>query len=500
MPVLVTGATGYVGGRLIPKLLEMGFAVRAMGRSVAKLEGKTWAESPNVELAAGDVLDPASLEPVLRGCSAAFYLVHSMLPGQGDFEDADRVAAGNFRDAAAAAGVGRIVYLGGLGDDGPGLSAHLKSRDEVGKILSEGSVPVTVFRAAAIIGSGSSSFEILRYLVDRLPVMITPRWLSTPNQPIAIRNVVGYLAGCLRRPETAGRTFDIGGSEALTYRRLMEIYAEEAGLPKRFIIPVPVLTPRLSSYWIHLVTPLPASIARPLAEGLRNPVVCRENSIREIIPQDILSPREAIRLALGAATGDAVPTHWSDAGPLPPAERAHPGDPEWSGGTVLSDRRETVVEVGAPAVWDAIVRIGGRNGWYHADRLWAFRGFLDKLAGGVGLRRGRRNDLSLRTGDALDFWRVIRVEKERRLRLLAEMKVPGTATLEFSMRDAGKGVRLSQTASFVPRGLLGILYWYLLLPVHHYVFGGMLKGIADRARATEAEPRSETREARGAHG
>lgn len=268
-PVLVTGATGYVGGRLIPKLVEQGFKVRAMGRSLTKLKSRPWAGMPNIEFISGDVFDAKSLKQAVKGCWAAYYLVHSMLPGQKDFQNADRLGAENMRNAASEAGVERLIYLGGLGEDDESLSKHLKSRIEVAQILKTGKVPVTILRAAMIIGSGSASFEILRYLVDRLPIMITPRWLETPNQPIAIRNVITYLAGCLEHEETAGETYDIGGSEVLTYRQLMEIYAEEAKLPKRFVIPVPVLTPRLSSYWIHLVTPVPASIARPLAEGLK---------------------------------------------------------------------------------------------------------------------------------------------------------------------------------------------------------------------------------------
>ncbi len=294
----VLGATGYVGGRLVPRLLAAGYRVRAIGRSLAKLRGRSWAGHPLVELAAGDALQPESLGAALRGASVLYFLVHSMAPGGGDFTRADRDAARNAAGAASAAGVRRIIYLGGLGEDHPGLSRHLRSRAEVARLLQAGPVPVTVLRAAMIIGSGSASFEILRYLVERLPVMVTPRWIDTPCQPIAIRNVLTYLIGCLDCPQTVGQVFDIGQPRIVTYRELMTIYAEEAGLRRRWIVPVPVLTPRLSSYWIHLVTPVPASLARPLAEGLSNPVLCQEQRLATLVPQELLDCRRAIRLAL----------------------------------------------------------------------------------------------------------------------------------------------------------------------------------------------------------
>lgn len=303
-PVFVTGATGYIAGELIPNLLEEGYAVRAFVRSPEKLQNRPWNNHPNVEIKTGDMLEAESLKRASAGCGAAYYLVHSMRPGQKDFREADKKAARNMRAAAEENKLERIIYLGALGEKIPELSPHLKSRAEVAEILQSGKVPVTVLRAAMIIGAGSASFEILKYLVNRLPIMITPRWLSTPNQPIAVSNVVCYLTECLKKKETAGQSYDIGGSEVVTYRRLMEIYAEEAGLRKRLIIPVPVLTPRLSSYWINLVTPISASIARPLAEGLRNPVICKDNRIREIIPQKLLNCREAVSLALKPAAAE----------------------------------------------------------------------------------------------------------------------------------------------------------------------------------------------------
>jgi hypothetical protein len=381
-------------------------------------------------------------------------------------------------DAAAAGGVERIIYLSGLGEEDNGLSRHLRSRTEVARILSEGPVPVTVFRAAMIIGSGSASFEILRYLMDRLPVMITPRWVSTLCQPIGVRNVLHYLIACLDVPETIGQTFDIGQEEVITYRRLMEIYAEEAGLPRRLIIPIPFLTPRLSSYWIHLVTPLPAALARPLAEGLSSPVVCRDFRIRDIIPQQLFDCRQAIRLAMDRIRQQQVETSWTDSGLVPQAEWSISGDPGWAGGTICDDSRRVVLAAPPEKIWQAVAGIGGSTGWYYADWLWGLRGYIDRMAGGVGLRRGRRNAVEIRPGDALDFWRVVQVERPVRLILAAEMKLPGQAVLAFHLNRTDQGTELLQIARFMPRGLFGILYWYAVYPFHSYVFNGMLRGIA----------------------
>jgi uncharacterized protein YndB with AHSA1/START domain len=321
-----------------------------------------------------------------------------------------------------------------------------------------------------IIGSGSASFEILRYLVERLPVMVTPRWVSTESQPIAVRNVVQYLVDCLGVPETSGRTLDIGGPDVLSYRELMRIMAEERGLRRRYVVPVPVLTPRLSSLWIHLVTPISHRIARPLAEGLRNRVVCRNDDARRLMPQDLLTVREAIRSALDRVARDEIETSWSMAGPIP-------GDPDWAGGTVFTDRRALVIEAPPEAVWRAVVRIGGGHGWYAADGLWRLRGWMDRLVGGPGLRRGRRDPDEVGYGEALDFWRVTGLEKNRRLSLRAEMKLPGEALLEFSLAPEAAGTRLTQAARFRPRGLAGLAYWYAVLPLHAVVFRGMLQGI-----------------------
>jgi uncharacterized protein YbjT (DUF2867 family) len=479
-PILVTGATGYVGGRLVPRLLAAGYRVRALGRSLKKLQGRPWGRHPHMELAQGDVLDYDSLVQAVRGCGAAYYLVHSMTAATRDFAATDRRAAQNLARAAAAAGLERIIYLGGLGgEDDPQLSEHLRSRLEVARLLKSGPVPVTFLRAAMILGSGGAAFEIMRYLVDRLPVMLTPLWVHNPVQPIAITNVLGYLIGCLEPEAVKGQTFDIGGPEVVTYRQLFDLYAEEAGLPRRLIIPVPVLTPRLSSYWIHLITPVPASLAQPLAEGLRNPVICRDNHIREIIPQELLDCRQTIRLALQRLAQQQVETCWSDAGQAVPPEWTSCGDAAFAGGTVLSLGYRLRLRATPEKVWEPLVRIGGETGWYYGRALWGLRGWIDRLLGGSGLRRGRRHPREIRPGDALDFFRVLEVEPPRRLLLLAEMKLPGEATLEFRLTGRPDGqTELTQTARFLPRGLGGLAYWYLLYPFHRGIYPGMLKAIA----------------------
>jgi uncharacterized protein YbjT (DUF2867 family) len=478
-PIFVAGATGYIGARLVPLLLDAGYHVRALARAPGKLKTRPWAQHPRLEIVKGDVLDKASLQQALAGCRAAYYLVHSMVPGVRDFAATDRQAAGNMAEAAAAVKLEQIIYLGGLCDVQASLSHHLQSRTEVGAVLSQGPVPVTILRAAMIIGSGSASFEILRYLVDRLPVMITPRWIDTPCQPIGVRNVLHYLIGCLEEPKTIGGTFDIGQPEVTNYRKLMEIYAEEAGLPRRLVIPVPVLTPRLSSYWIHLVTPVPASIARPLAEGLCNPVVCQENRIVELLPQELFDARKAIRLALDRLRQHQVESSWTDSGEINPAEWSVPGDPHWAGGSYYDDSRRIILEATPEEVWPAVSSIGGETGYYYANWLWGLRGVLDRLCGGVGLSRGRRSQTELYPGDAIDFWRVIEVQKPDFLMLYAEMKLPGEAVLSFQLKPLDDGlVELQQIARFLPRGLLGLLYWYAVMPFHHYVFNGMMHGIA----------------------
>ncbi|MEW6184482.1 MAG: SDR family oxidoreductase [Thermodesulfobacteriota bacterium] len=479
-PILVTGATGYVGGRLVPKLLNAGYRVRALGRSVAKLKGRPWSTHPAVELAAGDVLDQVSLQKALEGCWAAFYLVHSMIADPKKYSETDRRGARNMVEAAAKAGINRIIYLGGLGGrEDHNLSQHLRSRLEVAQILQSGPVPATFLRAAMILGAGSASFELLRYLADRLPILLAPRWVSTPVQPIGIRNVLNYLQGCLEHDEVLGQTFDIGGPEVVSYKRLFQIYAEEARLPRRWIIPVPVLSPRFSSYWIHLITPIPSSIARPLAEGLRNPVVCQDNRIREIISQELLDCRQTIRLALEKIEQQRLDTCWMDASATIPQEWIYCGDTHYAGGTILELGYRIKLQASPDEIWKPIVQLGGKTGWYFGQSLWNIKGWFDRLLGGVGFGGRRRHPTELRVGDALDLWRVLEITPPHHLMLAGEMKLPGEALLEFKINPLPEGgSELEQNSRFLPRGLVGIIYWYLLEPVHRILYPNLLKAIS----------------------
>jgi uncharacterized protein YbjT (DUF2867 family) len=469
-PVFLTGATGYIGGRLVSWLLDRGWTVRVAVRSRDKLQARPWAADPRLQAVEVDFTDSDRLTQAMRGCGPAYYLIHSMLAAGSGFHAQDQILARTFAGAAAAAGLERVIYLGGLGETGPGLSEHLASRRAVEEALAAGPVPLTAFRAGVILGSGSASFEILRYLVERLPVMITPRWVGTACQPIAVRNVLHALVACLSTPATVGTTLDLGGPEVMSYRDLMQTTAEALGLRRRLIIPVPVLTPRLSSWWIHLVTPIDHRLARPLADGLRNRVVCRDDRAITLMPQRLLRVREAIDLAFGRELAGQIETRWSDAGPMP-------GDPHWSGGTVLSDRRSRTTTAPAPAVFAAFCRVGGKHGWYATDGLWRLRGWLDRLVGGPGLRRGRRDALRLQPGDAVDFWRVAAVESDRRLELTAEMRLPGEARLEWTIMDHGSHREVVQFARFRPLGLAGLLYWYAVAPLHLLVFPRLLTGI-----------------------
>ena len=481
--LFLTGATGYIGGRLAPRLLERGYRVRCFARSRSKVLARPWATDARVEVVEGDATDEAALREAMRGCSAAYFLIHSMDTAGHQYRERDLQIATAFGRAAAAAGVQRILYLGGLGETGAGLSEHLSSRREVETALGCGGVPVTVLRAAMIIGSGSASFEILRYLVERLPVMVTPRWVRTEAQPIAVRDVLHYLIAALETPATAGKAIDIGGPDVMSYARIMQVMAAALGLRRRLVIPVPVLTPRLSSLWIHIVTPLGASIAQPLAEGLRNRVVCRNDDAQQLMPHQCLTIRESIDAAIARMEAGTVETAWSDAGVLP-------GDPSWAGGTEFVDRHEKHTDAPVAAAWAAVTAIGGENGYYASDWLWWLRGFMDRFLGGPGLRRGRRSASELRLGDALDFWRVTAIESPRRLELTAEMKLPGIATLTLEVEPAGvrgAGCTIVSTARFRPRGLLGIAYWYGVLPLHGIVFRGMLSGLVKASRAHRAD-------------
>ena len=481
MKILVTGASGYIGGRLVPLLLEAGHEVRCATRREGGLRGHPWAG--RVETVVADVLDGEAIGRALRGVDVAYYLVHGMASGPG-FAQRDRRAARTFALAAAREGVGRIVYLGGLASGGR-LSPHLRSRAEVGRILLEGPVPAIVLRAAVIIGSGSASFEMLRYLTERLPVMVTPRWVDTRIQPIAIRDVLRYLVACASLPGRIDRAFDIGGPDVLTYRQMMRRYAAVAGLPRRVIVSVPVLTPKLSSYWVGLVTPVPSSIARPLVESLRTEVVCAEHDLSRLVPDPpggLLGFDRAVELALRRVREADVATRWSSAAvPGRPSDPL-PTDPDWAGGSLYVDER--VVRTAAPreAVWRLVEGIGGQSGWYSLPVAWRLRGVVDRLMGGVGLRRGRRDPYRLRPGDSLDFWRVEEVSPaDGLLRLRAEMRLPGLAWLEWTVGEEGGLTVLRQRAIFHPHGLLGHLYWWSIAPFHALVFGRMPGNLAAAA-------------------
>ncbi|MER7698125.1 MULTISPECIES: SDR family oxidoreductase [unclassified Streptomyces] len=486
---LVTGATGYIGGRLVPALLGSGHRVRALARVPRKLRDYPWVD--RAEVVRGDVTDAASLAEAMRGVDVAYYLVHALGSGAG-FEETDRAAAENFGEQARAAGVRRIVYLGGLTPAGvpeEDLSPHLRSRAEVGRILLDSGVPTAVLRAAIVIGSGSASFEMLRYLTERLPLMITPSWVRTRIQPVAVRDVVRYLVGSASLPEEVNRTFDIGGPDVMTYRDMMQRYARVAGLRRRMILPVPVLTPTLSSRWVGLVTPVPSSIARPLTESLRYEVVCREHDIKEYVPDPpdgAIGFDRALGLALKRIQEARVDTRWSNASvPGAPSDPL-PTDPDWAGGSLYRDDRELAVPSGPEALWRVIEGIGGENGWYSFPPAWAARGWLDRIVGGVGLRRGRRDAQRLRVGDSLDFWRVEEIVPGELLRLRAEMRLPGLAWLELTVhRDERGRTVYGQRALFHPRGLPGHAYWWAVWPFHSVVFGGMARNIAQAAAAEE---------------
>jgi len=474
---LVLGATGYVGGRLVPRLLSGGWRVRVLTRSAERIRSLPWAD--RVEIVEGDAADAGALAEGVRDIDALFHLVHSMSSGR-DFDSRDREIASAVARAASHAGVRRIVYLGGLHPRGVPLSRHLASRVEVGDILLASGVPTLVLQAGVIIGSGSASFEMVRHLTEVLPYMPAPRWVMNRIQPIAIRDVLHYLLAAARVDPSINRAVDIGGPDVLRYGQMMNGYAVEAGLPQRGIAALPVLTPRLASLWVGLVTPVPSAIARPLVESLQNDCVVADRAVDDILPRPEggLTPyREAVRLALGRIEIDDVETSWVDARvPQAPSDPL-PSDPEWAGRTVFTDRRCRTTTADRDAVWSVITQIGGTNGWPSGSALWALRGLMDRVTGGVGLQRGRRARSRLAVGDALDVWRVEALEPGRLLRLRAEMKVPGSAWLELGIEDSPVGIAYVQRAVFFPRGLSGRLYWLSMLPFHGFIFSGMVNRI-----------------------
>lgn len=482
MRVLVSGATGYIGGRLVPELLDAGFTVRAMTRTAGWLRDVPWAD--RVEVVTADALDRDSLGAAFDEIDVAYFLIHSIGAGS-RFAAQDRLAAQQFADAAKVAGVRRIVYLGGLADEhAENGSEQLAARAEVGRILLASDVPAVVLRAAVILGSGSASFEMLRYLTERLPAMITPKWVDTRIQPIAVRDVLRYLVASATIDGDVNRTFDIGGPDVLTYLDMMRDYARVAGLRRRLVVRVPVLSPRLSSHWVGVVTPVPAALARPLVESLRNEVVCREHDIARYVPDPpggLVTFEQALQLALKRIREANVTTRWSESEwPGAPSDLL-PTDPDWAGGSLYTDERERSVAASGAQTWRVVESIGGSRGWYSFPLAWAVRGWMDRFVGGVGLRRGRRDPDRLRVGDALDWWRVEEIIPGELLRLRAEMRVPGLAWLEFRVLPDGPSSRLHQKAIFHPRGLWGHAYWAGVAPFHGIVFGGMLRNIARAA-------------------
>ena len=478
---LVLGATGYIGGRLVPRLLAAGYRVRVLARDASRVANHEWGN--RVEVTEGVAEDAQAMTAAVEDVDVLYYLVHSMAAGKA-FESADQTAARTVATAAAAASVGRIIYLGGLHPDDAPLSAHLRSRVEVGDIFLRSGVPSLVLQAGVVIGSGSASFEMVRHLTEVLPYMPAPKWVRNHIQPIAVRDVMHYLLGAARVPADVNTAVDIGGPDVLRYGQMMNGYAVEAGLKQRGIAALPVLTPRLASHWVNLVTPIPAALARPLVESLQNDCVMKDHDVDGLIPppeQGLTPYRQAVKLALGRIREDEVETSWQDADVLGAPSDPLASDPEWAGRTVYTDARSTETSAPPESLWHVIQAIGGENGWYSSPVLWAIRGWMDKLVGGVGLARGRRSRGRLMVGDALDFWRVEAIEPGSLLRLRAEMKVPGTAWLELRATPTPTGSRYDQRAIFFPLGLAGRLYWLAVLPFHGFIFSGMAARITAAA-------------------
>ena len=489
---LVLGATGYIGGRLVPRLLTAGYRVRVLARDAARLNAHPWGGE--VEVVIGEAADADAMLEAADDVDVLYYLIHSMSAG-GRFEDADELAAYTVAQAARATGVHRIVYLGGLHPEGVRLSRHLASRVAVGEVFLRSGVPTLVLQAGVVIGSGSASFEMVRHLTDVLPYMPAPRWVRNRIQPIAVRDVLHYLLGAPRVPPNTNRAVDIGGPDVLRYGQMMNGYALEAGLRQRPIASLPVLTPGLASHWVNLVTPIPRSIAKPLVESLQNECVVKDRDIDGLIPPPptgLTGYRRAVRLALARESASSVETSWQD-GPVHGAPSDPlPADPEWAGRTVFTDTRSVHTEADPQRLWRVIEGIGGTRGWYSWPLAWAARGVLEKLVGGVGLRRGRRDPDRLAAGDAVDFWRVERVDRgaageASTLVLRAEMKVPGLAWLQLRAVPDGRGSTYEQRAVFFPRGLAGRAYWAAVLPFHGLVFAGMAARITAAAEADPAE-------------
>jgi uncharacterized protein YbjT (DUF2867 family) len=484
--VLVTGATGYIGGRLVRELLTHGYRVRVLVRDAHRLQDYPWRES--VEIFEGDATKTGVLDEALADIDLAYYLLHALMVSE-DFEKVEEQLARDFGIAAKNNNVKRIVYLGGITTGDENLSPHMSARAITGEILRASGVPTIELRAGVVIGSGSASFEMLRHLTERLPIMVTPKWLKNRIQPIAIRDVLRYLVGSATIDEKVNRDFDIGGPEVFTYMEMMQIYASVAGLRKRIIIPLPVLTPKLASGWIGLVTPVPVTLAKRLVASLKHEVVARNDEIRKYVPDapgGLTDFRKAVSLALTRVRDLEVETRWSSAQTPGTHSEPLPTDPSWAGGSLYKDERRFVSNDSIDQVWERVEAIGGDNGYSTATWAWELRGLMDRFVGGVGLRRGRRDPLKLREGESLDFWRVESIDRPRLLRLRAEMKLPGLAWLEFRVEKNADGkTLLTQRALYHPRGLFGHLYWWAVFPMHGIVFPSMAKKLA-RQSATKA--------------
>ncbi len=475
--ILVTGATGYVGGRLVPRLLEAGYRVRVLVRDPARLQGRVWLDM--VEVVTGDALTEGTLTEAMKDVSVAYYLIHGKQGGR-DSADRDLTVARNFAHAAEQANVERIIYFGELVDPTADLSPYLRARHETGYILRYGGVPVTEFRAGMIVGSGSVLFEMVRYLGEREPLLICPAWFFSQAQPIAIRDVLSYLIGALDSPESTGRLIEIGGPTRLTYAEMLIEYANERDL-KRYLFRLPFNAPRLSAYWVHMVTPIHWRVVLPLIEGLRAKLIVRDETAKKLFPQ--IKPidfRTAVRLALGRIQRDNVETSWADAlvttaGDIKPYKfRVEDG--------MFIETRQALLDLKPETVYRSYMGIGGTRGWMYMDWAWGMRGWMDKAVGGVGIRRGRRHPDEIRAGESLDFWRVEEVESDRLLRLRAEMKLPGKAWLEFKSEPKGDKTLFTVTAYFAPHGLFGFLYWYAMWLPHRFIFDGLTNRLASRAR------------------
>ena len=477
--VLVTGATGYVGGRLVRELLSHDYRVRVLVRDAKRLQDYPWRDQ--VEIVEGDATDLESLKKALSQIDLAYYMLHALMAPK-NFEELEEELARKFGEIAKASAVKRIVYLGGIASPDENLSPHMSARAKTGEILRASGVPTIELRAGVVIGAGSASFEMLRHLTERLPIMVTPKWLKNRIQPIAIRDVLRYLVGSATIDLTINKDFDIGGPEVFTYMEMMQIYASVAGLRKRIIIPLPVLTPKLASGWIGLVTPVPVTLAKRLVASLKHEVVARNDEIRKYVPDHpdgMTDFRKAVSLALTRIKDLEVDTRWSSAQPPGTHSQPLPTDPDWAGGSLYIDERRYLSDDDVHTVWQRVEAIGGDNGYSTATWAWELRGLMYRVVGGVGLRRGRRDPVSLREGEALDFWRVEEIRRPELLRLRAEMKLPGLAWLEFKIEKTHSGkTLLTQRALYHPRGLFGHLYWWLVLPMHGIVFPSMAKKMA----------------------